>query len=186
MTRVTFFRRMLGVFFAVAAPLIYVHEARKGTFACERVTGTCLHTVARVTGAVSVRTTRLSDVLGVSEKHAYWDEAPGAREALARARRRDDVSAETLWVTKPSSGRRSTASSTTVVLTRQGLVFVLPGRSAAYKVVSGFERFLAGEGDRYALIVDDRFSSLPLPLIFLGIGVIVIRFRGPDPPRRTE
>jgi len=186
MTRVTFFRRLLGVLLVVASPLIYVHGARKGTFSCERVTGTCLHTVERVTGAVSVRTIPLSDVLGVSEKHAYWDEAPGAREVLARARRRDDVSAETLWVTKPSSGRRSTASSTTVVLTRQGLVFVLPGRSAANTDVSGFERFLAGEGDRHAIVVDDRFSSLPLPLMLLGIGVIVIWFRGPEPPRRTE
>jgi len=115
----------------------------RGTFACERATGACVHTVERLTGALPARTIPLSDVLGFGEKHSYWDEAPGAREALARARSMDAVSAESLYVTKPHPERRSTASSTTVVFTRQGLVFLV-------------------------------------------VGEVVIRFRGPDPSRQPD
>lgn len=186
MTIVTFFRRLLGVVLVAVAGLIYVHSAEKGTFACERATGACVHTVERLTGTSSARTIPLSDVLGVGQKHAHWEEAPGARAVLARARNMSDVSAESLWVTKRHSGRSSSGSSTTVVFTRQGLVFPLAGRSAANADVSGFERFLSGEGSRFELVLDDRFSSLPLSVILLVVGVIVIRFRGPESPGRAE
>lgn len=71
-------------------------------------------------------------------------------------------------------------------MTRVTLFRRLPGRSAANADASGLERFLAGEGNRCALVRDDQISSLPLPLILLGVGEIVLRFRGPDPPRRAE
>lgn len=182
---VTFFRRLLGVLFVVVAGLIYADTAEKGTFACERATGTCVHTVERLTGTLPARAIPLPDVLGAISKHSYWDEAPGARQALARARSMDDVSAESLWLTKPSAGRSRSSSSSIVIFTRQGLVPLLPGYPPGSADVPGFERFLAGEGDRFALVQDDRFSSLPLPLILGGLGLILILFRGPDPPPRN-
>jgi hypothetical protein len=182
---VTLIRRFVGFVLFVVAGLIYADMAEKGTFACERATGTCIHSVERLRGAVPARSIPMADVLGAGSKHSYWDEAPGARQALARARSMDDVSAESLWVTKPfSTGSRSTSSGI-VVFTRQGLVSLLPGYPPGSADVSGFERFLAGEGDRFALVQDDRFSSLPLPLILGGLGLILILFRGSGPPRKT-
>ncbi len=188
MTRVTFFRRLLGVLFVAIAPVIYLSEAERGTFACERATGTCVHTVERLTGTLPTRTIPLTDVLGAVSKHSYWDEAPEARQILARARSMKDVGTneESLWVSKPHSRRGRTSFSSVVILTRQGLVSLLPGYPPGSADVSGFERFLAGEGDRFALVQDDRFSTLRLPLLLLAIGVIVIWFRGPDPPRKAE
>lgn len=182
---VTLIRRLVGFVLVVVAGLIYVDMADKGTFACERASGTCVHSVVRLTGASPARTIPLADVLGAGSKHSCWDEAPGARQALARARSMADVSPETLYVTRPSAGRSRSTSSSVVIFTRQGLVSLLPGYPPGSADVSGFERFLAGEGDRFALVQDDRFSSLPLPLILGGLGLIVILFRGPDSPRRT-
>jgi hypothetical protein len=182
---VTLVRRFLGLVLAIVAGLIYADMAEKGTFACERATGACVHSVERLRGAVPARTIPLADVLGAGSKHSYWVEAPGARQALARARSMGDVSAESLWVTKPSSARGRTTSSSIVVFTRQGLVSLLPGYPPGSADVSGFERFLAGEGDRFALVQDDRFSSLPLPLILGGLGLVLILFRGPGPPRKN-
>jgi hypothetical protein len=175
----------VGFVLVVVAGLIYVDTAEKGTFACERATGTCVHAVERWTRAVPARTIPLADVLGAGAKHSYWDEAPGARQALARARSMADVSTESLYVTRPSANRGRSSSPSVVVFTRQGLVSLLPGYPPGDADVSGFERFLAGEGDRFALVQDDRFSSLPLPLILGGLGLIVILFRGPDSPRKT-
>ena len=180
---VTLLRRLVGCGLVVVAGLIYADMAEKGTFACERATSTCVHTVERLKGAVPARAIPLADVLGAGARHSYWAESPGAREALARARSMDDVSAETLWVSRPSS--RSTSSSI-VVFTRQGLVPLLPGGPPGTADVSGFTSFLAGEGDRFALVQDDRFSSLPLPVILAGLGLALLLFRGPDPPRRSR
>ena len=178
---VTLVRRLVGLVMVVVAGLVYADMAEKGTFACERATRTCVHTVERLTGPLPARTIPLADVLGAGAKHSYWDESPGAGEALARARSMEDVSPETLYVTRPSSGR-SSSSSSIVIFTRQGLVSLLPG-SPGSADVSAFTRFLAGEGDRFALVQDDRFSSLPLPLILGGLGLVLLLFRGPDPPR---
>lgn len=182
---VTLIRRLVGLVLVVVAGLIYVDMAEKGTFGCERASGTCVHIVERLTGASPPRTIPLADVLGASLKHAYWHEAPGARQALARARSMAEVSPEVLYVTRSSSGRSSTTSASVVVLTRKGLVSLLPGYPPGNADVSGFERFLAGEGDRFALVQDDRFSSLPLPLVLGGLGLIVLLFRGPDSSRKS-
>ncbi len=184
MPKLTFFRRLVGFVLVVVAGLIYADMAEKGTFACERAAGTCVHSVVRLTRAMPARTIPLADVLGAGAKHSYWDDAPGAGQVLARARSMNDVSAESLWVTKPFSTGSRSSSSSIVVFTRQGLVPLLPGYPPGSADVSGFERFLAGEGDRFALVQDDRFSSLPLPLILGGLGLIVILLRGPDPPRK--
>lgn len=88
-------------------------------------------------------------------------------------------------MSRPYSARSRTSFSSIVIFTREGLVSLLPGYPPGSADVSGFERFLAGEGDRFALVQDDRLSTLRLPLFLLGIGVIVIWFRGPDPPRKT-
>ncbi|MCM2256136.1 MAG: hypothetical protein NDJ94_10735 [Vicinamibacteria bacterium] len=178
----TLFRRLVGLGLVVVAGLVYADMAEKGTFACERAVGTCLHTVERLNGAVPARNIPLADVLGAGAKHSYWDESPGAREALARARSMQDVSAERLWVTRPAAGRSGSSSSSVVIFTRQGLVSLLPGGPPGTADVSGFTRFLAGEGDRFALVQDDRFSSLPLPVLLAGLGSVLLLFRGPDPP----
>ena len=85
-------------------------------------------------------------------------------------------------MTKPYSARGHTSFSSIVIFTQRGLVSLLPGFPPGSVDISGFERFLAGEGNRFALVQDDRFSSLPLPLILGGVGLILIRLRGPDPP----
>ncbi len=182
---VTLIRRLVGFVLVVVAGLIDVDMAEKGTFACERAKGTCVHSVVRLAGTMPPRTIPLADVLGAGSKHSYWDEAPGARQALARARSMADASPETLYVTRSSASRSRSSSSSILILTRQGLVPLLPGYPPGSADVSGLERFLAGEGDRLALVQDDRFSSLPLPLVLLGLGLIVLLFRGPDPPRKT-
>ncbi len=181
---VTLIRRLMGLVLVAAGGLIYADMAEKGTFACERSTGTCVHSVERLTRAVPARTIPLADVLGAGKKHSYWDESPGARQALARARSLDDVSAESLFVTRPSANRSRSTSSSIVIFTRQGLVSLLPGSPPGNADVSGFTRFLAGEGDRFALVQDDRFSSLPLPLILGGLGLILILVRGSNTARK--
>lgn len=111
---------------------------------------------------------------------------PGrGRRSLARARSIGELSAESLWVTRPAAGRSRSPSSSIVIFTRQVLVSLLPGNSPGSADIPGFERFLAGEGDRFALAEDDQFSSLPLPLILGGLGLVLVLFRGPDPPPRT-
>ncbi len=179
----TLLRRLVGLVFVVVAGAIYADMAQKGTFACERATGLCVHSVDRWSGSLPARTIPLRDVLGAAAKHSYWDEAPGARDALARARSIDDVSPETLYVTRSAAARSGSTSSSIVVFTRQGLVSLLPGGPPGNADVSGFTRFLAGEGERFALVQDARFSSLPLPLILGGLGVALVLFRGPRPPR---
>jgi hypothetical protein len=175
----TLARRLMGLLFLVVAGAIYVDMAEKGTFACERATGLCVHSVARWSGPVPARTIPLPDVLGAGAKHSYWDEAPGAREALARARSMADVSAETLFVTRQSAGQNRSTSPSIVVFTRQGIVPLLPGGPPGTADISGFARFLDGEGERFDLVQDDRFSSLPLPLILGCLGLALLLFRSP-------
>lgn len=170
----------MGLVFLVIAGAIYVDMAEKGSFACERATGLCVHSVERFSNPPPARAFPLPDVLGAAAKHSYWDEAPGAREALARARSLDDVSPETLYVTRPSAARGASSSSSIVVFTRQGLVPLLPGGPPGSADLSGFTRFLSGAGERFALVQDDRFSSLPLPLMLGGLGVILLLLRGPE------
>lgn len=176
---VTLMRRTLGLALIVVAGAIYVDMAAKGALACERASGQCVHSIERLTDPVAPRTIPLRDVLGAGAKHSYWDEAPGAREALARARGMDDVAPDVLYVTRPAAERGRSSSSSVVVFTRQGLVSLLPGGPPGSADISGFTRFLAGEGERFVLVQDDRFSSLPLPLILAGLGAALLLFRSP-------
>lgn len=111
---------------------------------------------------------------------------PGrGRRSLARARSIGDVSAESLWATKPYSARGHTSFSSIMIFAEKCPVSLLPGFPPGSADIPGFERFLAGEGDRFALAEDEQFSSLPLPLILGGLGLVLVLFRGPDPPPRT-
>lgn len=170
---VTLARRFIGVLFVVLAVAIYLDGAERGSFACERATATCIHSVERLHRAPETQSFPLKDVIGAAQKWSYWEEAPGARAHLASARSMADLDVSKLYQSRPQSQSRTTSSST-VIFTRQGIVPLLPGFVPGHVEVRPLAEFLDGQGERVAIVQDERFSALPLPVVLLGIGAFLI------------
>jgi hypothetical protein len=180
---VTPVRRLLGLVMIAGGVAIYLDEAERGSFVCERATRTCLHSVERVGRPTTSRTFPLAEVLGAAYKWSYWEEAPGARDVLARARSMADVRPTEIYADRPTP-RGRTSSSSPVVFTRHGLVPLIPGFPPGDGgPVSQLEGFVAGEGgDRIELVQDERLSGVPLALILGLVGGLLVWLRGPGPP----
>jgi hypothetical protein len=174
-------RRLVGAALVAGGIAIGVDGAERGAFTCERAASTCVHTVERLGRPSTTRTYPMSDVLGAAYKWSYWEEAPAAREALARARSMADVKISEVYADRPTA-RGRTSSSSPVVFTRQGLVALLPGfPPGSGGPVSDLERFVAGEGGpRIQLVQDDRLSGVPLALVLGALGAFLVLFRAPD------
>lgn len=175
---VTLARRLLGLLFVVLAVTLYLGEAERGRFACERSGGTCVLTVERPYRAPERSEYRLADILGVGAKWSYWEEAPGARNHLAQVRSRSELDAQKLYQSR-SVPRGRASSSRQVMFTRQGLVTPRPGLAVD---AESFHAFLDGQGERFELVHDARLSALPVPVVLLALGLFLVVLRGPDPP----
>ena len=170
----------MGLAFVVIAVAIFLDGAERGTFECRRATGTCVHTVERLFRQAEQRSYPAADVLGAAHKWSYWEEAPGAREHLAHARSRAELDAAKLYRSRTTTSGRSSTSSP-VIFTRQGLVALLPGYVPGSIDAEALNEFAAGQRDHAVVVQDERWASLPLPVILLGVGVLLLALRGPAP-----
>ena len=177
---VTIARRLIGFAFVGLAVLVYLDGAERGTFTCERATATCVHVVEHLHRAPVQRSFPVSDVIGAASKWSYWEEAPGAREHLASVRSRDELDLAKVYRSRQEiSGRRSTSSP--VIFTRHGLVPLLSGFTPGQVDAQALNAFMDGQGERAALVQDERLSALPLPVVLLALGALLVLLRGPSP-----